>query len=53
MVSPFISANLLSVITAREIPSITFWNRLEGRPRADKFDRARRAVDADAAVAAW
>ena len=42
---------------ARLFPTITIWNRLEGRPRTPSFDRAlqrrgaRRAVDADQAVA--
>src|SRR5215217_5291210 len=48
MSSPFVTAELASVIAAREIPSITFWNRLEGRPRADKFDRALKAEVRDA-----
>ena len=29
-------------------PGITIWNRLEGRPRAEKFDRALRAEVRDA-----
>ena len=43
-----LTENLASVIAAREIPAITFWNRLEGRPRADKFDRALKAEVRDA-----
>jgi hypothetical protein len=34
---------LSEVISARLIPGILLWNRLEGRPRAEKFDRALRA----------
>lgn len=43
-----ITANLGSVIARRESPGISLWNRLEGRPRADKFDRALRAEVRDA-----
>ena len=39
----FLTKNLASVISAKSIPSITFWNRLEGRPRSDSFERALRA----------
>ena len=41
-----------------QLPTVTQWNRVEGRPRTAAFDRAaarrgaRRAVDADPAVAA-
>lgn len=38
-----ITANLESVIAKKALPGLTIWNRLEGRPRADKFDRALRA----------
>lgn len=44
----FITENLQQVIQARSLPGITLWNRLEGRPRADKFDRALRAEVRDA-----
>src|SRR5690242_13672098 len=43
MANRFITGNLGSVITAKSVPGITIWNRLEGRPRADNFDRALRA----------
>ena len=43
-----ITANLETVIATRSLPGITIWNRLEGRPRADKFDRALRAEVRDA-----
>ena len=43
MAAKFITENLASVIRAKTIPGITIWNRLEGRPRAEKFDRALRA----------
>jgi hypothetical protein len=43
-----ITADLSGVIANRRIPGITIWNRLEGRPRADKFERALRAEVRDA-----
>ena len=43
-----ITADLANVIARRARPGITVWNRLEGRPRADKFDRALRAEVRDA-----
>src|SRR5690242_2983566 len=43
MANRFITGNLGSVITAKSVPGITIWNRLEGRPRTDNFDRALRA----------
>lgn len=48
MPTPFTTENLASVIATREIPSVTVWNRLEGRPRTDKFDRALKAEVRDA-----
>jgi hypothetical protein len=39
----YITDNLPSVIRAKSKPGITLWNRLEGRPRADNFERALRA----------
>jgi len=46
--SQLVTEDLGSVVAERAIPSITFWNRLEGRPRADKFDRALKAEVRDA-----
>lgn len=43
-----ITQNLASVVAERRVPTITFWNRLEGRPRAEKFDRALKAEVRDA-----
>jgi hypothetical protein len=43
MASRLITGNLGNVIGAKSAPGITIWNRLEGRPRADNFDRALRA----------
>jgi len=40
--------NLDQVLTLRTVPTITLWNRLEGRPRADRFDRALQAEVRDA-----
>jgi hypothetical protein len=37
-----ITTNLQAVITKRSVPGLTIWNRLEGRPRADNFERALR-----------
>src|SRR5262245_33048610 len=48
MAIPLITEDLHAAIEARAIPSVTFWNRLEGRPRADKFDRALKAEVRDA-----
>lgn len=39
----FITEHLASVIAKKSKPGITIWNRLEGRPRAESFDRALRA----------
>jgi hypothetical protein len=43
MAEKLITANLASVVARRSIPGILMWNRLEGRPRAENFDRALRA----------
>ncbi|MEJ7608293.1 MAG: hypothetical protein WKF37_19000 [Bryobacteraceae bacterium] len=43
MAEKFITTNLRAVIERKALPGITIWNRLEGRPRAEKFDRALRA----------
>src|ERR1044072_1055084 len=45
---PLITPDLANVIESKSIAGVTFWNRLEGRPRADKFDRALRAEVRDA-----
>jgi len=44
----FLTTNLESVILSRSIPAITFWNRLEGRPRAANFERSLRSEVRDA-----
>lgn len=48
MPGKFITADLVEVIGRRSRPGITLWNRLEGRPRADNFERALRAEVRDA-----
>jgi hypothetical protein len=32
--------DIKAALDAREFPSVTLWNRLEGRPRTDNFERA-------------
>ena len=44
----FLTENLASVILSKSKPGITIWNRLEGRPRTEAFDRALRAEVRDA-----
>jgi hypothetical protein len=41
-------ANIQAAIAKREIPTITTWNRLEGRPRTQNFERALQAEIRDA-----
>ena len=43
MTPSLITQNLSAAIRTKTRPGIVLWNRLEGRPRADKFDRALRA----------
>jgi len=43
-----ITANIAAVVASQTLPGITIWNRLEGRPRAQNFDRALRAEVRDA-----
>ncbi len=43
MPSPSSPTNLAAVILSKSKPGITMWNRLEGRPRTEAFDRALRA----------
>lgn len=40
--------NISEALQARQFPSVTVWNRLEGRPRTRSFDRALRAEVRDA-----
>ncbi|MCY1039702.1 hypothetical protein OV208_00100 [Corallococcus sp. bb12-1] len=48
MGAPFITKDLVGVLARRELPTLTLWNRLEGRPRAERFDRALKAEVRDA-----
>src|SRR5664279_5606834 len=41
-------ADITAVLAKREIPTITTWNRLEGRPRTLAFERALQAEVRDA-----
>jgi len=41
-------ANVQEALQQRLYPSVTMWNRLEGRPRTNNFDRALRAEVRDA-----
>ncbi|WP_416956472.1 hypothetical protein [Streptomyces sp. Agncl-13] len=43
MASSFRTADLAAVVLGKSKPGITIWNRLEGRPRTEAFDRALRA----------
>ena len=43
-----ITQNLRAVIDEHSVPGVTMWNRLEGRPRAESFERALRAEVRDA-----
>src|SRR5579862_5321986 len=40
--------NVQDALALRQFPSVTMWNRLEGRPRTASFDRALRAEVRDA-----
>ena len=44
----FLTVDLASTLLERKRPAVTLWNRLEGRPRAEKFDRAMKAEVRDA-----
>ena len=44
----WVTTNLRSVIAERSRPGVTLWNRLEGRPRAEDFNRALKAEVRDA-----
>jgi len=41
-------ADITAALAKREIPTITTWNRLEGRPRTQQFERALQAEVRDA-----
>jgi hypothetical protein len=46
--SDFLTSDLPVALAQRLAPAITIWNRLEARPRADKFERALKAEVRDA-----
>jgi hypothetical protein len=48
MARPPAIADLRAALLERQFPTITVWNRLEGRPRTIEFDRALRAEVRDA-----
>jgi len=48
MPSQYAIDELEPVLEAKKIPTITTWNRLEGRPRKDNFERALKAEVRDA-----
>ena len=48
MVDVKIPSNMWRVLAAMELPSVTNWNRLEGRPRTHAFDRSLRGEVRDA-----
>jgi hypothetical protein len=48
MTNRFIASDISQVINKRILPSVTTWNRLEGRPRTANFDRALKAEVRDA-----
>jgi len=48
MAGKLITPDLAAVLAARSIPGLVLSNRLEGRPRAEAFDRALRAEVRDA-----
>lgn len=48
MPNPMLIRNLHGALLERQLPSITVWNRIEGRPRSVEFDRALRVEVRDA-----
>ena len=48
MPNPFQIREMASFLRRRDFPTVTVWNRLEGRPRTTAFDRALRAEVRDA-----
>src|SRR4051812_14176396 len=48
MATRFVIPNITEALNARTFPTITLWNRLEGRPRTENFTRALRAELRDA-----
>ena len=48
MANDYVVANIADALVKREFPTITAWNRLEGRPRQPDFARALKAEVRDA-----
>ena len=48
MDSRYVVANVAEALRARLFPTVTVWNRLEGRPRTENFARALKAEVRDA-----
>jgi hypothetical protein len=48
MDAKFLISNIGDALTKRAFPTVTMWNRLEGRPRTFNFDRALKAEVRDA-----
>jgi hypothetical protein len=48
MPDPFVIGDIAAVLAERQLPAVTVYNRLEGRPRTREFDRALRAEVRDA-----
>jgi hypothetical protein len=46
--NPFQVGNLVEALATESHPTVTKWNRLEGRPRTDNFERALKAEVRDA-----
>ena len=44
----YVVQDLPLALTTQLLPTVTYWNRLEGRPRTDNFERALRAEVRDA-----
>ena len=43
MSNRFVIEDIQAALVGRSLPTIMLWNRLEGRPRKEDFDRALRA----------
>ncbi len=48
MDSKYVVANITEALSSKLFPTVTLWNRLEGRPRTENFNRALRAEVRDA-----
>jgi hypothetical protein len=48
MADPFVIRNIESALHDKQHPTVTIWNRVEGRPRTVNFERALRAEARDA-----